>query len=89
MEVRGREGDVFATVRRVNNVYPMEFKVMTPRLAAWIHKRQADGTTHQELVECLEGVDMTATAEGGTGAEAALMTWYRRSGHPPFKMSTE
>lgn len=45
--------------------------------------------THQELVERLEGVDMTATAEGGKGTEAALMTWYRRLGHPPFKTVAE
>ena len=77
MELRGQEGDVFATVRRVNNIYPMEFKVMTLRLAAWIHKRHVHRTTHQELIECLEGVDMTATAEGGKGTEAVLMAWYQ------------
>ena len=75
MELRGREGDVFAIVRRVNNIYPREFKVMNPRLAAWIDNGR-HGTTHQEVVERLEGVDTTATAEGGTGTEAALMTWY-------------
>jgi hypothetical protein len=29
MELRDREGDVFAVVSRVNNVYPMELKVKT------------------------------------------------------------
>ena len=29
IELRVREGDVFVIVRRVNNVCPMEFKVMT------------------------------------------------------------
>ena len=88
MELRGREGDVFAIVRRVNNIYPREFKVMNPRLAAWMDNGR-HGTTHQEVVERLEGVDTTATAERGTGTEAALMTWYRRLGHPPFKTSTK
>ena len=36
--------------------------------------------THQELVEHLEGVVMTATAKGGNGTEAALVTWYRQPG---------
>ena len=55
MELRGREGDVFAIVRRVNNVYPMEFKVITPRLAAWMESGRRAELTRQELVERLEG----------------------------------
>ena len=55
MELRGREGDVFAIVRRVNNVYSMEFKVITPRLAAWMESGRRAELTRQELVERLEG----------------------------------
>jgi hypothetical protein len=45
--------------------------------------------THQELVEHLEKVVMTATAKGGKGTEATLITWHRRLGHPSFKMVVE
>ena len=82
MKLRGQEWDVFAIVRRVNNVYPMEFKVMTPRLAAWMDNGRRTEPTQQELVERLEGVDMTATAEGGKGTEAVLITWYWQPGAP-------
>ena len=40
-------------------------------------------------MEHVEGVDMTGTAEGGKGTEAALMTWYRRLSHPPLKTVAE
>ncbi len=73
MELRGREGDVFAIVKKVNNVYPIELKVMTPRLAAWMDNSGCTDPTHQELVECLEVVVMPATAKGGKGTEAVLM----------------
>jgi hypothetical protein len=31
MELRNRDGDMFANIERVNNVYPMELKVVPPR----------------------------------------------------------
>jgi len=34
MELRGRERDMFAIVRKANNVHPIELKVTTPRLVA-------------------------------------------------------
>ena len=40
-------------------------------------------------MEHVEGVDMTATEEGGKGTEAALMNWYRRLSHPPLKTVVE
>lgn len=46
---------MFAIARRVNNVYPMEFKVITPRLAAWMESGRRAELTRQELVERLEG----------------------------------
>src|SRR5258706_11706827 len=36
--------------------------------------------THQEHLERLEGVVMTATAKGGKGGEARLMTWCKCGG---------
>jgi len=37
MELRNRDGDLFADVERVNNVYPMVLRVLPPKagLAAW------------------------------------------------------
>ena len=64
---------MFAIVRRVSNAYPIEFKVMTPTLVAWMDNGRCTEPTHQELVERLKGVDMTATAKGGKGNEAALV----------------
>ena len=46
---------MFAIVRRVNNVYPIRFKVMTPRLEAWMDNGRQTELTHQELAERLEG----------------------------------
>ena len=81
-ELRDREGDVFAVVSRVNNVYPMDLKAKTPGLAVWMDIGARADPTHQELVERLEKVIMTATAKGGKATEATLMTWHRRLGHP-------
>ena len=38
MELRVREGDLFAIVSKVNNVYPVELKVIAPsaKMAAWM-----------------------------------------------------
>ena len=41
--------------------------------------------TQGELIRRLVGVVMTATAKGGDGTEATLLTWHRRLGHPAFK----
>ena len=89
MELRDREGDVFTIVSRVNNVYPMKLKVKTPGLAAWMDTSEGADPTHQELVERLEKVVMIATAKGGKGTEATLMTWHRRLGHPSFRTVVE
>ncbi len=86
MELRGQEGDVFAIDRKLNNVYSIELKVMTPRLADNSGRTEP---THQELMERLEVIIMTAAAKGGTGTKAALMTWRRRLGHPLFKTVVE
>jgi len=41
--------------------------------------------TYPELVQRLQKVVMAATARGGNGTEATLMTWHRRLGHASFK----
>ena len=89
MELRDQEGDVFTNITRVNNVYPMELKVKTPGLSAWMDTSEDADPTHQELVDRLGKVAMTATAKGGRGTEATLMTWHRRLGHPSFKTVVE
>ena len=77
MELWDREGAMFAIVSRVDNVYPMKLKVKAPGLAAWIDDGGRADLTHLDLVERLEGVAMDATAKGGKGSEATLMTWHR------------
>ena len=64
MELRGWEGYAFAIDRKVNSVYPIVFKVMTPRLAAWMDNGRRDS---QRARRMSRGVDMTATAKGGKG----------------------
>jgi len=32
MELKDRDGDVFTNVEKVNNVYPMELNVITPKV---------------------------------------------------------
>jgi hypothetical protein len=88
MEPRNRDGDLFVNIERVNNVYPMAFKVIPQRavLAAWI-----DGadTTYEELEQRLDRAALVATAKGSHRTEATLMTWHRRLGHPAFKPTVE
>lgn len=36
MELRDQEGEGFVVVSKVNNVYPIELKVKSPGLAAWM-----------------------------------------------------
>jgi len=78
MVLRNRVGDVFADVEKVNNVYPLELRVTPPgnALAAWTDDHRE--STYTELVQRLQKVVMTATARGGNGTEATLMTWHRR-----------
>jgi len=60
MELRNRDGDLFADVERVNNVYPMVLRVLLPKvgLAAWTHAGKGTDLTHEELVEHLQQVDL-------------------------------
>jgi transposase InsO family protein len=89
MELRNRDGDMFANIERVNNVYPMVLKVVPPKamLAAWTD--EGADPTYEELEQRLDRVALVATAKGGNGTEASLMTWHRRLGHPTFKTVVE
>ena len=85
MELRDRDGDLFAKIAKANNVYPVRFNVIPPtaRFAAWT--TEGEGPTHEELVERLGKIATVARAKGGDGMRATLMTWPRRLGHPSFK----
>jgi transposase InsO family protein len=91
MELQNRDGDLFADIDRVNNVYPMALKVVPPKagLAAQTNIGGGADPTHEELVDGLQKVVLAATAKGGDGMEATLMTWYRPLGHAAFKTILE
>lgn len=48
-ELRDWEGDVFAVARKVKKVYPMELKVKTPLLAAWMEIGDRTELTRKSL----------------------------------------
>ena len=87
MELRGQEGDMFASVEKVNNVYLMEASVIPPRsmLAAWTDEDKQVEMTHNELIQHLETVVLAAMSRGGNGMAASLMTWHQCLGHTLFK----
>jgi hypothetical protein len=91
MELQNRDRDSFATIDRVNDVYPMALRVVPPKaeLAAWINIGEGADPTQEGLVDRLQKVVLAATAKGGYRMEASLMTWYRRLGHPSFKTVVE
>ncbi len=75
MVLSNQVGDVFTNVEKVNKVYLMELRVIPPGtvLAAWTDEHREP---YLELVQCLQKVVMAATARGGKGTEAMLMTWH-------------
>jgi len=75
MELRDRDGDLFANIARANNVYPVKLKVNPPkaRFATWM--TEGEDPTHEELVKGLGKVAMVATANGADGMRATLMPW--------------
>ena len=75
MELRDQEVVVLVVVSRVNNIYPMELKVKTPGLAAWMDIGRGADLTHQELVKHPEEIIITTTSKGGKATKATLMTW--------------
>ncbi|SRR5258706_3155802 len=91
MELQDWYGDLFAIVSKANNVYLMELRVMAPgaEIAAWMGDGWCVEPTHQEIVEHLNVIVIAATARGGMGSEASLMTWHCQLGHLSFKMVVE
>ena len=93
MELPNWDGDLFAKIGRVDNMYPVKFNVIPPRaaLAAWTMEGGEEETTH-ELVGRLGKVAMVAMVAMVKGADvmkATLVTWYRWLGHPSIKTVAE
>ena len=65
MELRNRDGDLFADVEKVNNVYLVGLNVISPRTALAVCTMDGDDAepTHDELVELLDKVAVVATAK--------------------------
>ena len=78
MELRGWKGRS-PIVREAKHIYPIELKVMTLGLPAWMDNGGCTELTHQELV-CM-------TSQHGRydcydeGTKAVLMIWRQRLGH--------
>ena len=72
MVLRNPAGDVFADIKKVHNVYPVELRVIPLRttLVAWMDNHREP--TYLELVEHLLKVTMTVTARGN-GMEVTLI----------------
>jgi len=62
-----QDGDKFADVEMVNDVYSMTLDLIPPKaaLAAWASV--VAEPTHEELIECLGTVALVATAVGADG----------------------
>ena len=76
---------MFIVVKMASHIYPVKLEVIPPKgaLAAYTEP------TCEELVERLRKVTMAATARGGKGSAATLMTWHHWLGHPSFKTVME
>ena len=91
MELWDHNGELFADIAKVNKVYPVELRSVAPGagLAGWTTDSGEGKSTYPELMEHLGKVAMTATARGGSGPKASLLTWHRRLGHLSFKTIVE
>ena len=78
MELRNRDGDLFANIEKVNNVSLRGLNVISPRTALAACTMNGDDVkpTHAELVERLDKVAMVAMANGADGKRATLLTWH-------------
>ena len=65
MELRNRDGDLFADAEKVSNVYLVGLNVISPRTALATCTMDGDdaGPTHDELVERPDKVALVATAK--------------------------
>lgn len=91
MELQDWCRDLFAVVSKVNNIYLMELTIIAPGsgLAVWMDSRRQRKSTHQEIVDCLDGFTIVTTARGGKGSEASLMTWHHQLSHLLFRTVME
>jgi len=91
MELWDCNGELFADIAKVNKVYPVELRSVAPGagLAGWMTNSGEGKSTYLELMGRLGKVAMTATARGGSGPKASLLTWHRRLGHLSFKTIVE
>ena len=63
-KLEGQGWGTYLNVREAKHIYPIELKLMTLRLQAWMDNGGRTGLTHQELVRRLKVDIMTATTEG-------------------------
>ena len=79
MELRNRDGNLFANVEKVNNVYLVGLNVISPRTALAACKMVGDdaGPTRDELVERPD----KATTKRADGIRATLLTRLSRPLH--------
>jgi len=91
MELRDRNGDLFANIAKANKVYPVELRSVASgaELAGWTTDSREGKSTYQELLERLGKDVMTATVGGGSRPKASLLTWHCWLGHLSFKTIME
>ena len=91
MELRDRNGDLFADIAKANKVYPVELRSVASgaELAGWTTDSREGESTYQERLERLGKDVMTATVGGGSRPKASLLTWHRWLGHLSFKTIME
>jgi len=91
MELRDRNGGLFADIAKMNKVYPVELRLVASGagLAGWMTDSGEGESTYQELLGRLGKVAMTATVRRGSGPKASLLTWHHRLGHLSFKTVVE
>ena len=83
MELRNQDGNLFANVEKVDNVYLVGLNVISPRTALAACKMVGDDAepTQDELVERLDKVAMVATTKRADGIRATLLTRLSRPLH--------
>jgi hypothetical protein len=73
MELRDWCGDLFAVISKFKNTYLMELTIIAAGsgLAVCMDDRRQRESTHQEIVDHLDGFETVITARGGKGSEAS------------------
>jgi len=81
MELQDWDGDLFANIAKVNNVYPVKRNVIPPKAGFATWTTEGEDPSHEELVERLR----RCPTNGANSMRATLMTRHRWLGHPSFK----